>query len=102
MPKKPSKIKSASEPKIVFLHAPSSVVDQYYDLTNEIIIKIFGLTPDVVYVTDHTPMYILATMKKLISRTKKHYGIVLTEEYFDNNLLKDYVLMIVESQKETK
>jgi hypothetical protein len=56
MSKKPDKIKSDSEPKIIFLHAPSSVVDQYYDLTNEIIIKILDLTPNVVYVTDNTQL----------------------------------------------
>lgn len=101
MPQKPSKKKTSSkkEPQIEISHAPTSVVMQFEDLTVEIIIKIFGLTPDIVYVTDYTPMDILATTKQLISRTKKHYGIVLTEEYFDNNLLKDYVLMIVESQK---
>jgi hypothetical protein len=99
MPKKASKIKSDSEPKVIFLHAPSSVVYQYYDLTNEIIIKILDLTPDVVYVTDHTQLDTLATSENIISYTKKHYGIELTEAYFHNNFLKEYVLMIVESQK---
>ena len=99
MPKKPSKIKSDSEPKIIYLHAPSSVVEQFYDLTNEIIVKILGLTPDVVYVTERTQLDTLATSENIISNTKKHYGIELTEDYFYNNFLKEYVLMIVESQK---
>ena len=99
MSKKPSDSKSDSEPKIVFLHAPSSVVDQYYDLTNDIIIKILDLKPNVVYVTDHTQLDTLATQENIISNTKKYYGIELTEDYFHKNFLKEYVLMIVESQK---
>jgi hypothetical protein len=102
MSKKPSDIKSDSDPKIEISHAPTSVVSQHEDLTIEIIIKILRLTPDIVYVTDYTPMDILATTKNIIARTKKHYGIVLTEDYFKGNLLKDYVLMIVESQKSNK
>lgn len=102
MPQKPSKKKTSSkkEPQIEISHAPTSVVRQHEALTIEIIIKILGLTPDIVYVTDYTPMDILATKKKMIARTKKHYGIVLAEDYFEDHLLKDYVLMIAESQKE--
>lgn len=100
MSKKSSNIKSDSKPKIEISHAPTSVVMQHEALTIEIIIKILGLTPDIVYVTDFTPMDILATKKKMIARTKKHYGIVLTEDYFEDHLLKDYVLMIADSQKE--
>jgi hypothetical protein len=102
MKKKDIPQKPDSEPQIEISHAPTSVVRQYEDLTVEIIIKILRLTPDIVYVTDYTPMDILATTKNIIARTKKHYGIVLTEDYFKGNLLKDYVLMIVESQKSNK
>lgn len=84
--------------KIEISHASSSVVNQYYDLTNEIIIKILGLTPEAVYVTDLTEMDMLTRSKKIISNTKKHYGIIITEDYFKDKYLKDYILMIVDNQ----
>jgi hypothetical protein len=51
------------------------------------------------YLLDLTQMDTITSKDNIISNTKKHFGIELTEDYFEDNLLKEYVLMIVESQK---
>ena len=79
--------------------ASQEIVSKYTELTRDIIINIIQIDPGDVILTDESDLFNLAKIEDIISRTIKHFDIILTEDQVSNMKMKDYIELILSKNK---
>ena len=91
------KNKKVNKNKISFglQFASQEIVTKYADLTRDIIVNIIQIDPSDIILTDESDLFNFGRIEDLISRTKKHYNISLSEDKVLNMRMKDFIELIL-------